>query len=57
MMITAISSSKEDEYTFDGPKDRYISVKKLSENQIRVLDVGDKKFAEKLVDKFEPPSS
>ncbi|MDG1854995.1 MAG: hypothetical protein P8I97_12595 [Verrucomicrobiales bacterium] len=50
-------SSKEDEYTFEGPKDRYISVKKLSENQIRVLDVGDKEFAEKLVDKFEPPSS
>jgi hypothetical protein len=32
-------------------------VKKLDDNQIRVLDVGNKAFAEKLLDKFEPPSS
>jgi hypothetical protein len=50
-------SDKEGEYTFNGPRDRYISVKKLDDNQIRVLDVGNKAFAEKLLDKFEPPSS
>ena len=50
-------SDDEGEYIFNDPQDRYISVKKLNDNQIRVLDVGNKEFAEELLDKFEPPSS
>ena len=47
-------SAKKEEYIYDGSEDRYISLKKLDKNQIRVLDVGNKEFGEKLLDKFEP---
>ncbi|MEE2808520.1 MAG: hypothetical protein VYB73_04355 [Verrucomicrobiota bacterium] len=50
-------SKKEEEYIYNVSQDRYISLKKLDNNQIRILDVGNKEFGEKLLDKFEPSSS
>ena len=38
------------------PTGRYISIKMIGDNKVRIVDAGDKKFASKILEKFESSS-
>ena len=49
-------NQSDDEMIYSESGGRYISIKVIEDNIVRIIDAGDKKFADKIIEKFEPSS-
>ena len=49
-------NQSDDEMIYSESGGRFISIKVIEDNIVRIIDAGDKKFADKIIEKFESSS-
>ena len=49
-------NESDDEMIHSESGGRYISIKIIEDNMVSIIDAGDKKFADKIIEKFESSS-